>query len=69
MKALKEEKIKIIGGEIPIVLYLDSDADGEFYFIEIDGIEWVAVDNQMHATVLFNMMKDHITEYVHYEKQ
>ena len=67
MKIVRTEEIKITGGEIPITLCQDKDQEGEFYTIDIDGVEWVTVESQMHAAVLFNMMKDHITEYMHYE--
>ncbi len=67
MKVVKEEKIKINGGEIPIRLCLDNDDEGEFYAINIDGVEWLVTETQMHASVLFNMMREHITEYMHYE--
>ena len=67
MKVVKEEKIKINGGEIPIRLCLDNDDEGEFYSINIDGVEWLVTETQMHASVLFNMMREHITEYMHYE--
>jgi hypothetical protein len=39
------------------------------HIISIDGVEWVRTDNYVHATVLFNMIADHITEYMHYEKK
>ncbi len=67
MQIVRSEKIKITGGEIPITLCLDNDQEGEFYTINIDGVEWVMIENQMHAVVLFEMMKDHITEYMHYQ--
>lgn len=67
MQIIRTEKIKITGGEIPITLCLDKDQEGEYYTISIDGVEWVTTENQMHAVVLFEMMKDHITEYMHYE--
>lgn len=67
MQIVKTEKIRITGGEIPITLCLDEDQEGKYYTISIDGVEWVTVESQMHAVVLFNMMKDHITEYMHYE--
>jgi hypothetical protein len=38
------------------------------HVIKIDGVEWVRTDNYMHATVLLNMISEHITEYVHYKK-
>ena len=67
MQILKTEKIKVTGGEISITLCLDNDSERKFYTINIDGVEWLTTENQMHATVLFNMMKDHITEYMHYQ--
>lgn len=67
MQIVRSEKIKITGGEIPITLCLDKDREGEYYTISIDGVEWVTVESQMHAVVLFEMMKDHITQYMHYQ--
>lgn len=67
MQILRTEEIKITGGEIPITLCLGKDQEGEYYTISIDGVEWVTVENQMHAVVLFEMMKDHITQYMHYQ--
>jgi hypothetical protein len=42
---------------------------GDEHIISIDGVEWVRTNNYVHATVLFNMIADHITEYMHYEKK
>jgi hypothetical protein len=68
MNEQRKESIKIKGGEIPIVLYSNEDEEGIFYTIEIDGIEWLASVNKTHAVVMFEMMKDHITEYMNYAK-
>lgn len=68
MNEQRKESIKIKGGEIPIVLYSNEDEEGIFYTIEIDGIEWLASVNRTHAIVLFEMMKDHIADYMHYAK-
>lgn len=68
MNELRRESIEIKGGEIPIVLYSNEDEEGIFYTIEIDGVEWIEIDNRTHAIVMFEMMKDHITDYMHYEK-
>lgn len=66
---LREEKIKVYEGfEIPITLEGEEiDGDTEFT-IYIDNIYWVTLENQVHAVVLFELMRDHITEYMHYEK-
>lgn len=68
MSKVRNESIKIQGGEIPIVMYSNEDEEGVFYTIEIDGVEWLASVNRTHAVLLFEMMKDHITDYMHYEK-
>jgi hypothetical protein len=52
------------GDTIPVSV----DEENGTHVIKIDGVEWVRTDNYMHATVLFNMISEHITEYVHYEK-
>lgn len=68
MNELRKASIKITGGEIPIVLYDNEDDEDIFYTIEIDDVEWLATTNQTHAVVMFEMMKDHITEYMNYVK-
>lgn len=52
------------GDTIPVSV----DEENGTHVIKIDGVEWVRTENYMHATVLFNMISEHITEYVHYEK-
>lgn len=68
MNELRRESIEIKGGEIPIILYNNEDEEGIFYTIEIDGVEWIEIDNRTHAIVMFEMMKDHITDYMNYTK-
>lgn len=55
------------GDTIPINL-LEFEDEGELlYSIDIDGVEWVVTENRTHAIILFEMMAEHITEYMHYE--
>lgn len=49
---------------IKIALLQDKD----LYIITIDGVQWLTTENEMHAVCLFTMMKEHILEYMHYEK-
>lgn len=58
--------IPIEGGEIPIRLL--EDPEGEF-LITIDNVEWASVAAYHHAVILFEILADHITEYMHYEKR
>jgi hypothetical protein len=69
---LKEEFLEIEGGRIPIHLLREDlgfeDDDGDLFSVAIDGVEWFVTESQIHAFVLFEMMKDHILEYFHYCK-
>ena len=68
MQLVKEESIKVKEGfEIPIALLADKDQNGDFFYVRVDGVPWLYADNRVHAVVLFEMMKEHLTEYVHYE--
>lgn len=53
------------GFSIPIEVH---EENGE-HIISIDGTEWVRTKNYMHATVLFNMLANHVAEYVNYVKK
>lgn len=57
-------EIDELGNTIPVRVEM---IDGE-HIITIDGVEWARTDNQVHATVLFHMIADHITEYMTYKK-
>lgn len=57
-------EIKVNGGSIPV----NVEENNGVHVITIDGVVWVETDNYIHATVLFNMICDHITEYMHYER-
>lgn len=64
MEKAREEYIEIIGGEIPISLYVKDEKE---YHILVDGVEWVNTTNRTHAIVLFEMMWDNLTDYMNYE--
>lgn len=55
---------------IPVELYLvensEEQADSQFE-IYIDGVFWCTTKTRTHATVLFTMFADHVTEYMNYE--
>ena len=63
----KTESLAIEGGTIPINLYRREDDGLKVWGVDVDGVEWFETENPMHAAVLYNMMVDHITEYMHYE--
>lgn len=51
------------GDTLPITL----SSERHTYYIAIDGVKWVETSNEMHAVVLFEMMKNHVTEYMQYK--
>lgn len=66
---LREEKVKVYDGFVIPITLEGEEIDGDMEFtIYIDNVYWVTLENQVHAVVLFELMKDHITEYMHYEK-
>jgi len=52
------------GFVIPIEVH---EEDGK-HIISVDNVEWLRTDNKVHAAVLFNMMADHLPEYMNYAK-
>lgn len=68
MEIVKKAMLQVCGGEIPICLCSEADEEGIIYFIEVDGVEWLTTEAPLHANVLFNLMKDHITDYMNYKK-
>jgi hypothetical protein len=57
--------VEVEGIKIPISV---DELDG-VNIISVDGVEWVKTENKVHAAVLFNMIADHLTEYMQYKKK
>ena len=69
MDEVRREYVKNSEVTIPLTLNQDKDKDGVFYSIAVDDVERICTENKIHAVVLFEMMKDHIMEYMHFEKR
>ena len=54
------------GLRLPITLTSIEDDEGTFFNIDIDGVDWCQTNAQHHAVILFEMLKEHIDEYMHY---
>ncbi len=65
MDLLSQIEIDIEGGKIPVSLY--QDKTGSVYVVDVDGVEWVRTANRTHGIVLYEMISEHITEYVNYK--
>lgn len=62
---VKQDNIDNVNFNLPIYLIKDNQ---ENYTINIDGIDWITnEDNMIHATILYHLLKEHITEYMHYQ--
>ena len=40
-----------------------EDDDLDLFSVEFNEVEWFVTESQIHAFVLFEMMKDHLLEY------
>ena len=69
MDEVRREYVKNSEVTIPLTLNHGEDKDGVFYSLAVDDVEWICTRNKIHAVVLFEMMKDHIMEYMHFEKR
>ena len=56
--------LKIGDKEVPITMRNITDERGTMYRIDIDGDLWVVSDNMHQATVMYELMRDHIVEYL-----
>lgn len=63
-KEIKKDTIAIEGGIIEIKLLQDED---DIYYITIDGVEWCDTEAEHHALILFELLRDHVTEYMTYK--
>lgn len=68
----RQEPLDVEGGAIPLTLWKTSlnvtdEPIQDSYILEVDGVEWFKTSSMMHAAVLFELMHDHLTEYMHYE--
>lgn len=65
-KVLKTDYINIKGGKIPIKLIRFLAQEVEFFAVDIDGVEWLETSNQVHACILFELLRDNVTKYMSY---
>lgn len=73
MYLIDEKRLENCEFEIPITLERQDDSElhygqDPYWYVCVDGVEWLQTKNQMHAVVLYNMMIDHLTEFMKYEK-
>ena len=71
-EVFRSDSLEVEGGTIPVTmwktsLYIADDHIQDTFTLEVDGVEWLKTKSVMHAAVLFEMMMEHVTEYMHYE--
>ena len=70
MQLLETLPLEVEGGTIPVQLFEDAAEDGKktIYKIGVDDVIWMSTESKFHATILFNMLHEHIKQYMHYKK-
>lgn len=62
---IQRELVEIPGGAIPLTI----EALGDEFLISVDGEQWCEARSQRHAVIIFEMLLEHLTEYMHFEKR
>jgi hypothetical protein len=64
------DEVEIDGGEtmlsetsIPITL----SKQGDEFVVSIDSVEWVRTENSVHASILYEVLRENVTEYMEYK--
>ena len=65
MKPIREEQIEAEDGT-KVAIYLYADEVKGSYQIEVDGVAWLTIDNRTHAIVLYELMRDHLSDYYNF---
>lgn len=69
-KIVKTDYLENLNFKQPITIESRTHKDyGTYFTIKIDGVEWCQVlDNELHLNIIYNLLKKHVTEYMHYEQ-
>ena len=68
---IKTDKMAVPGGLLPVNLVEyqmnEKDEDSHGFYITVDGVEWCDTGSLHHAAILFEMIRAHAAEFMHYE--
>lgn len=65
-KVVKRDTIAVEGGLLEIGLVEYEVETGKGWYITVDDVEWCDCADLHHALILFDLIRDHATEYVKY---
>ena len=68
---VREEKLIDIndqGQEYERNIPIRLKENNKVYEIEVDGVNWIKLENRVHAVVLFEMMRENLTDYMTYKE-
>ena len=67
---IKRGLVANVGLNLPIELEETIlNEEESYYIVLIDGVEWFTSHSKMHAIILYELLKDHVTEFMHYENK
>ncbi len=67
-KIIKSGLVASVGFDLPIELEETKESEDDCYYIVlIDSVEWFVTHSLMHGIILYELLKDHVHEYMHYE--
>lgn len=66
-KIIKNGLVASVGFDLPIELEESILNEESYYIVLIDGVEWFTSNSKMHAIILYELLKDHVSEFMHYE--
>jgi hypothetical protein len=69
MRILKKKTLKFGDIQEQIVLFEDDEEGEKTYLINFNEGIWGYFDKQTQAAIVFDMMKNHIKEYISLEKE
>lgn len=65
---IKKGLVANVGFDLPIELEETIiNEEDSYYIVLIDNVEWFTSHSKMHAIILYELLKDHVTDFMHYQ--
>ena len=59
----------ILANQKDPVIKIELWKDGDRHEITVDGVAWTETENPVHAAVLYELLRDHLAEYMTYRRK
>lgn len=65
---IKKGLVANVGFDLPIELEETIiNEEDSYHIVLIDNVEWFTSHSKMHAIILYELLKDHVTDFMHYQ--